>query len=118
MSQVKDLDNISVAEAKTKLSEKLRSVENRGRRYLITSHGKPRAVIISYKEYLSLVQSSDKPTSRNISLEKWKSESNERNRVIESVSSTFNTSTLSRKGQKEYKQNGVKETRKAKKRSG
>lgn len=112
MAILSEMDRISVAEMKAKLSEKLKNVEKRNRRYLITSHGKAKAVVISYKEYLALTQDRKEAKPKEISLDEWKKEKKERDKVISAVSAVFDTDSLSRKGQKEYKKNVVKKSKK------
>ena len=114
MRLIPELEYVSVAETKSKLSEKIRNIINRGRKYAITSHGKPKVVLIGYQEYIALAEGV-KTKPRKISLEKWKSDASKRGEVINSVSSLFDKSTLSRKGQKEYKKNEVKKMGKIKK---
>ena len=110
MKHVEGLEYISVAETKAKLSEKLRSIESRGRRFAVTSHGKPKAVILGYKEYLSLLEAPLPPGE--IKLDKWRSESGIRRKIIESVASLFDETKLSRKGQKGYKRHVIEKMEK------
>lgn len=112
MKRLPELEYISVAETKAKLSEKLRNIEKRGRRFAITSHGKPKAVLISYKEFLFLNENPSSAPSKKISLDQWKKKKNERKKVIESVASKFEESKLTRKGQKRYKRDVVKKIKK------
>jgi prevent-host-death family protein len=103
MKLIEDLEYVSVAEMKAKLSEKLKSVESKGRRFAVTSHGKPKAVVISYKEYLAMAQGSIAEPPKEIELGEMKKEIKKRKSIIESVSSLFDENKLSRKGQKGYK---------------
>jgi prevent-host-death family protein len=107
MKRVADLEYIPLAETKARLSEKVRAVGRRGRRYAITVHGRPKAVLIGYGEYLSLIEHAAEPAPREISLEQWRRERKARRKVIESVTSRFDTSRLGRKGRKGYKRDVV-----------
>ena len=107
MKRIAELEYIPVAETKARLSEKLRAVEKRNRRYAITVHGRPKAVLIGYREYLSLVEHSAAPAPREITLAQWRRERKARRRVIESVTSRFDASRLGRKGRKGYKRDLV-----------
>lgn len=114
MKRPAELEYISVAETKAKLSEKLRSIESRGRRFAITSHGRPKAVIIGYKEYLSFSEKTSPSAPKDISLDKWQKKAKNRKKIVESVVSLFDSSNLSRKGQKRYKRNVVRKMEKTK----
>jgi prevent-host-death family protein len=97
---------IPLAEVKAKLSEKLRDLGD-GRRILITSHGRPKAVLLSYGDFLGMLQ---KPSSaisfvpRRIKFKAWEKESPKRELISKSITRLFATNLLPRKGQKEYKQ--------------
>lgn len=111
MKLYEDIEYVSVAEAKAKLSEKLNSVESKGRRFAITSHGKPKAVIIGYKDYISLVENVAAPRGAEISVDELKRKG--RKKIVESVASLFDETKLTRKGQKGYKREAVKKMEKA-----
>lgn len=102
-----DLEYINLAEMKAKLSEKVKWSGEKGRRFAITSHGRPKAVLLSYSDYLGLVGSKDAATPKTISFDEWNAGRGERQKVIDSVSSLFDAKKLSRKGQKGYKKNEV-----------
>lgn len=113
MKRLDELEYISVAEAKAKLSEKINNAANRGRRFAITSYGRPKAVLIDYREYLALTEKPQGSNfARTISLDTWKKDSKKNSEIIESISSLFDEKKLCRKGQKGYKTNA---NRKAKK---
>ena len=112
MRRLTDLEYISVAEAKARLSEKLRRVTSRGRRFAITSHGKPQAVLMDYKEYLSLREKGGRGVAEEMSLRDWQKRKKSRRQVVRSVSSLFDEKHLSRKGQKGYKKNAVRKMEK------
>jgi len=115
MKSTPDLEYISVAETKARLSEKIKNTKTRGRRYAITSHGKPKAVLLNYKDYIALVEEDDPSTRETINLNEWIKKKGERQRVVDSIASLFDESKLTRKGQKEYKNESVEELRKNKK---
>ncbi len=103
-----DLEDISIAETKARLSEKIKNTETRGRRYVITSHGKPKAVLLNYKDYIALIDEDDRSTGETINLNEWIKKKEGRQKVVDSVASLFDESKLTRKGQKEYKNGTVK----------
>lgn len=98
-----------LAEVKAKLSEKIREIGG-GRRLLITSHGRPQAVLISYQDYLVLLQERSDSQSQavgRIDFQQWKSEKGKRKEVASSILRYFDPTKLPRKGQKEYKRRRV-----------
>ena len=101
---------ISVAEAKAKLSEKINAGCELGRVFVITSHGKPRAVLLSYEHYMGLKHEPTLPCS--ISLAEWKHKGPKQRHIANSIKSLFDKNALSRKGQKGYKRNAVKQIEK------
>lgn len=113
MKLFEDLEYVSVAETKAKLSEKLNSVESKGRRFAITSHGKPKAVIIGYKDYISLVENAVAPSGNEIPIGSLKKKVAQRKNIIDSVASLFDDTKLTRKGQKGYKREAVGKMEKA-----
>lgn len=114
MKMLSDLEYVSVAKTKARLSEKLRGVDANSRRYAITSHGRPMAVLISYKEYLALSQNKSLDEPQKISLTEWKKGRSERRQVVDSIASLFDETKLTRKGQKGYKKNAVEKMGKIK----
>lgn len=115
MRHLQGLEYISVAETKARLSEKLSSAVLKGRRFAITSHGKPKAVILGYKDYLSLIENPSPEAPEEISLGEWKKNKKKRSEVVKSISSLFEETRLSRKGQKGYKKDAVSKMGKSKK---
>jgi prevent-host-death family protein len=97
---------ISVAEAKAKLSEKIRACTELDRTFLITSHGKPRAVLMSYEAYANLAEGERQP--KTIDLKAWKQTRTKRREVARDIKNLFEETKLSRKGQKGYKRRAVK----------
>jgi prevent-host-death family protein len=117
MKLLEELEYVSVAETKAKLSEKLKSVESRGRRFAITSHGRPKAVIIGYKDYISLVENASAPEAKEMSFDDLRREVGQRKDIIGSVASLFDEKRLTRKGQKGYKREAVRKMAKAARRT-
>lgn len=99
-----------IAEVKAKLSAMIRSLSG-GKRLLITSHGRPQAVMLAYRDYLALLQEPsalrEKPVGA-IDFKVWKQEKPMRQEVRSSLLRHFNPAKLPRKGQKEYKRKRVK----------
>jgi prevent-host-death family protein len=102
---------ISVAEAKAKLSEKIHVGCELGRVFVITSHGRPRAVLLSYEHYMGLKHEPTLP--RSISLAEWKKKGPKRREVAKSIKDLFDEKALSRKGQKGYKRHAVRQMAKS-----
>jgi prevent-host-death family protein len=53
---IKDLETIPATKAKVIFGEILHQTSVEGKKYLVDRHGKPISVIISYKEYLRLLE--------------------------------------------------------------
>jgi prevent-host-death family protein len=107
MKRAEELEYVALAEVKARLSERVRAADRRGRRFAITVHGRPKAVLIGYGEYLSLVENAEEPEPREIAIDRWRRERKARRRVVESVTSRFDASRLRRKGRKGYKRDVV-----------
>jgi prevent-host-death family protein len=97
---------VSVAEAKAKLSEKIRACRELDRTFIITNHGKPRAVLMSYEAYARLTE--EEGTAREIDMASWHKTRRERKEVAREIKGLFDEKKLSRKGQKGYKRRAVK----------
>lgn len=101
---------VPVGEVKAKLSEKIRQV-TQGKRIAITSNGRPQALLLSYRDYLELLQTlrvgPSFLASPVIDLETWKQGANDRKKIRRSMARHFNPDRLSRKGQKNYKRESV-----------
>jgi prevent-host-death family protein len=54
--QFKDLEPVAATKAKTYFGEMLHQTSVEGKRFVVNRQGKPVSVIISYKEYLELVE--------------------------------------------------------------
>lgn len=113
MKLLEDLEYVSVAETKAKLSEKLKSAESKGRRFAITSHGKPKAVIIGYKDYIALTENASPAPQKEVPFDRLKKTVSQRKGIIESVAALFDERKLTRKGQKGYKREAVGKMEKA-----
>jgi len=111
MKRIDDCDYVSIADTKATLSEKIKRCNEPGRTFAITNHGKPVAVLLSYKQFLGLINQKTEQ-KEPIKLNDWLKEQPERDKIIQSVSALFNTKILSRKGQKKYKNDIVKQFRK------
>jgi prevent-host-death family protein len=112
-SNLLSIEFVSLSEAKAKLSEQVRRVLAESKRVAITTNGKPTAVLLSYKDYLNLLQQLSKsPSAANediIDLKQWKRGKNKRRKVVQSITKLFNPLALSRKGQKAYKRDMVRD---------
>lgn len=106
---------VPLSEAKAKLSEQVRWVTAEGKRIGITCNGKPAAVLMSYQDYLDLVRASapatPKAETRIYDFQEWKKGKTQRAKVKESIAGLFEAEKLSRKGQKKYKEEAVRELR-------
>lgn len=58
--RIKDLEPIGATEAKVKFGEILHETSVEGKKFVVDRHGKPVSVILSYNEYLKLVEESKK----------------------------------------------------------
>jgi prevent-host-death family protein len=103
---MKDTIPVSVAEAKARLSEKIRACGALNRVFLITSHGKPRAVLMSYEAYTAMAGEERTPVT--IDAKAWTATCASQKEVAGDLKNLFDEKGLSRKGQKGYKQRTVK----------
>lgn len=58
--KIKDLEPIAATKAKVIFGEVLHQTAVEGKKYLVNRQGKPVSVIISYNEYLKLLEDSEK----------------------------------------------------------
>jgi prevent-host-death family protein len=58
--KIKDLEPIAATKAKTFFGEVLHGTAVDGKRFLVNRQGKPLSVILSYNEYLDLVEKAKK----------------------------------------------------------
>src|SRR5215471_17061543 len=98
------MEFLPLSEAKAKLSEQMRKIISEGKRIAITTNGRPTAVLVSYEDYKDLLKKAASPEQetpvRTIDFDDWKKGSTKRKKVSDSISRLFDTSRLSRKGQK------------------
>lgn len=98
-----------IAEVKAKLSAMIRKISG-GKRLLITSHGRPQAVLLSYRDYLDLLRektdSRDSPVGQ-IDFKQWKGNRARRKEVRSGLLRHFDPAKLPRKGQKAFKRKRV-----------
>jgi len=113
MKLMENLEYVSVAETKAKLSEKIKSAESKGRRFAVTSHGKPKAVIMGYRDYIALVENAAAPQAKETSFDALKKKIGKRKNIVESIAALFDERKLTRKGQKGYKREAVRKMEKA-----
>lgn len=109
------VDFIPLSEGKARLSALVRSLRPGKRRIAITTNGRPSAVVLSYADYLDLLnqlpEEPSPPVSTTVSLskEEWKASHKKRKMVRDSILNLFDAPSLSRKGQKKYKRDKVRE---------
>ncbi|MCB1215075.1 MAG: type II toxin-antitoxin system Phd/YefM family antitoxin [Deltaproteobacteria bacterium] len=107
---------IPLSEAKAKLSEQVRRVNEKRLQLAITSQGKPKAVLLAYEDYLKLLEklelkkapALDKKAFQDLSYEEFKKTIPKRRELSASIANLFNLDQLSRKGQKAYKRKRVR----------
>ncbi|MBW1682843.1 MAG: type II toxin-antitoxin system Phd/YefM family antitoxin [Deltaproteobacteria bacterium] len=58
--KIEDLESIPATRAKVIFGEILHQTSVEGKKYLVDRHGKPISVIISYKEYLRLLEQAER----------------------------------------------------------
>ncbi len=56
--KIKDLDEIAATKAKVRFGELLHETSVDGKKFVVNRQGKPVSVILSYKEYLELLEKS------------------------------------------------------------
>ncbi|HUT62978.1 MAG TPA: type II toxin-antitoxin system Phd/YefM family antitoxin [Anaerolineae bacterium] len=61
---IKDLEPIPATEAKVKFGDILHQTSVNGKKFVIDRHGKPVSVIMSYNEYIKLLEQSTKSGNR------------------------------------------------------
>ena len=107
VTRQKQEDRLSVAAFRARFAEQIERC-NAGRNIIITNHGKPRAVLMSFAEYNALAANTPEARLQNINMKEWEKGAKERREVADSIASLFDEKKLSRKGQKGYKQRAVK----------
>ena len=58
--KIRDLEKIPATKAKVLFGELLHQTSVEGRKFVIDRHGKPVSVILSYREYLELLEISER----------------------------------------------------------
>jgi len=104
------VDFVPLSEAKAKLSEFVRNVSRDRKRLALTTNGRPTAVILSYSDYLdllNLLQPVSSLEGKSIDFDEWEKGRPQRELVRDSLLKQFDPSKLSRKGQKYYKKRTV-----------
>lgn len=100
-----------LSEVKAKLSEFVRKTTAGKKRVALTTNGRPSAVILSYEDFLDIVNQLQPapPLLRDevIDFEEWEKNQSNRKMVRDSLLKLFDPSKLSRKGQKYYKKGMV-----------
>jgi len=61
--RIKDLEPIAATKAKAHFGEILHQTSVDGRKFVVDRHGRPVSVIVSYKEYLELVEKAEQGRS-------------------------------------------------------
>lgn len=108
-SDLRSIDFVPLSEVKAKLSEFIRRLSGE-KRIVLTTNGRPTAAILSYADYLDLlnrVEGVSSSQGKSISLEEWRKDRKKREMIRDSVLGLFDPASLSRKGQKGYKQKMV-----------
>jgi len=107
------MEFLPLSEAKAKLSEQVRKLVAEGKRLAITTNGRPTAVMLSYGDYLELLRKTAPSDAQSpfkvIDFDQWQKEARKRKMISDSISRLFDVSKLSRKGQKSYKKEKVRE---------
>lgn len=109
-SDLLQLEILPLSKVKATLSEQIHKTQGR-RRIAITSNGFPKAILLSYEDFMELLAqgSSGSPVPKVIRYETWKEEEPLRLKARDSILGLFDMKKLSRKGQKTYKRETVLE---------
>ncbi|QQR81800.1 MAG: type II toxin-antitoxin system Phd/YefM family antitoxin [Deltaproteobacteria bacterium] len=109
--ELSSLDFQPLSWVKARLSLIVKNLQSHGKKVVLTTNGRPTAVLLSYDDFLYLTspQGSLLSNEKPINFEEWKKEKESREKVRDSVVSLFDISKLSRKGQKKYKEETVRE---------
>ena len=111
-SNLLSIEFLPLSEVKAKLSEVINTSLSKSKRIAITTNGRPSAVLLSYSDFLSLLnlipQNRSSQTDRQpINFSEWEKREKERAVVRDSILNLFDLKKLSRIGQKTYKRNTV-----------
>lgn len=96
----------AIAEFRKNLAQFIERVVSGKERFIISQHGKPKAVLLSYPEYLQLTGGLPKE-GKKISLQDWLKEKPVREEFEEEIAKHFDAAKFARKGQKGYKARAV-----------
>ncbi|MCC6272963.1 MAG: type II toxin-antitoxin system prevent-host-death family antitoxin [Deltaproteobacteria bacterium] len=109
-SDLLSLEILPLSKVKATLSEQVQKTQGR-RRIAITSNGLPKAILLSYEDFLELLaRGGPRPVpARVLRYDTWKNEESLRRKARHSVLGLFDMKALSRKGQKTYKRETVRE---------
>lgn len=102
---------VPLAEVKAKLSAWIRMLVSGQSRVAVTVNGRPQAVLLSYRDYLTLARQQESPRAEPqgvIHFAEWKRNRRQQERVRSSIEGLFDMSALPRKGQKSFKRDMVR----------
>lgn len=117
-SDLLNLEILPLSTVKATLSEQVSKTQVGAKRVAITINGFPRAVLVSYEDFIGLLGKKSEPLGAKIDYADWKRQEPARLQVRDSVLGLFDMKRLPRKGQKAYKKELVDEfDRKLKSRS-
>lgn len=110
LKALKGIQFIPLSEAKAKLSEVVRKSSTEKYRVVITTNGRPSCILLPYEECVELLnRSAEQLPVRRTTIETWKKEKENRQRIRQTITSLFDISRLTRKGQKKYKKEWLDE---------
>ena len=101
-----------LSEVKAKLSERLKTLEDQGKHLVITTNGRPSAVIIPYALYLKLLESRQEASPREIEFDRWRLDLPHRQQTTKTFLSLFDLDSLSKKGKSSYKEKALRDFQK------
>lgn len=118
-SDLLSFEILPLSEVKATFSEQIKKTRRQGKRIAVTINGKPMAVLLSYDDFLDLLQASgeskvhpevpEESPERVIRYIDWKRDAALGAKARDSILNLFDTKKLSRKGQKAYKKDLVDE---------
>ncbi len=109
---IRGMEFLPLSEVKAKLSALMRLIIGQKKRMVVTTNGRPTAVMLSYKDYLELLKQTPAredvagagEVERTIDFEEWKRSRKQRRMASESIRRLFIPEELPRKGRKKYKE--------------
>lgn len=102
-----ELDFQPLSWVKARLSAVVKDLPARQKKIVLTTNGRPTAVLISYEDFLRLFSRTE-PDADPIRFEDWKRERKNKEKIRDSIVELFDISKLTRKGQKKYKEESVR----------